>query len=370
MAAAVAGKQAVTRQVLGRLRLASQLLLRREGGTVAETVRWMTGMQAQDFQAALWAVGARIPKSGASRVRAALDEGAIVRSWPFRGTLHLLAPEDLRWILAITSGRTVRSAAGRLRQLEITDRDAGICRDAALGLVAGGRPATRQELFTAFEAAGQSTKGQRGIHLLSLLCQDASLVPGPLAGNQQKLAAFDEWIPESRSVDREAGIAELLLRYLRSHGPATLRDFAWWSGLPLTETRAVFGAVSRQLAELGYDGTSYWLAPETAALLDDGAPGQRSVVILPGFDEFVLGYTDRSIVLPAEHVQDIVPGDNGMFKKAIVAGGQVVGGWGRDGSSRTAAVVPFPFDAVNGLRPAVQKSFELQAARYLDFLDS
>ena len=131
--------------------------------------------------------------------------------------------------------------------------------------------------------------------------------------------------------------------------------------------------VRDQLVGLEFEGATYWLSPATAALLQDGVPGQRTVLALPGFDEFLLGYTDRSLVLAPGDADKVVPGGNGMFKKTIVSGGQVIGTWtragsGKTGAGKTGAVVPEPFDTVNGLRPAAQKSFELQAAKYLRFL--
>lgn len=363
-------KTRVSTKVMGRLRLASQGLLGSGFDGVPEAVRAMTAMQAQDLQSALWAVGVRVPGAGLSDVRRALDDGSVIRSWPMRGTLHLLAPEDLRWILNITTARMVQSTAGRHRQLEIIGRDVEVCREAALGLVDGGRAASREELFRAFEAAGQATKAQRGVHLLWMLCQNAVLVPGPLDGNQQKFVGFDHWITSSRYLGREEGIAELLLRYLRRHGPATLRDFAWWSSIPLTEVRRALPAVSGGLVELEHEGTQYWMSPETASLLDAGVPGQRTLLALPGFDEFVLGYTDRSIVLPPEHAQKIVPGGNGVFKKAIVAGGEVIGTWARQGSGRATAVVPVPFDPTKPLTPAALAGFRRAVERYEGFLAS
>ena len=357
--------------VMGRLRLAAQGLLGPGFGTVPEAVRWMTAMQAQDLQAVLWAVGQRVPGSSVGDVRGALDRGEIVRSWPMRGTLHVLAPEDLKWMLAITSDRLIRGMAGRHRELGINEADADAAAGAALQLVSGGG-ASRAELFEAFERAGQSTAGQRGIHLLGILCQRGLLVQGPLAGNQQLVVAFGDWITVSRTLSRADGIAEWLLRYVRSHGPATERDFAWWSGIPLTEVRAALAQVLDRLVRLEFAGTCYWLSPETAALLEDGVPGQRTVLALPGFDEFLLGYADRSLVLPQEHAGKVVPGGNGVFKKSLVAGGGVIGTWagppGGRGAGRGAGVVPEPFDALNGLRPAAQKSFELQAAKYRRFL--
>lgn len=366
----------LTRPLLGRLRLVSQGLVGAGFASVPEAVRTMTAMQAQDLPAALWAVGVRVPGAALADVRGALDRGEVVRSWPMRGTLHLLAPEDLGWILQITSGRLLRSLGARHRQLEITSADIDAAADAALQRVAGGAAISRAELFEAFDQAGQSPAGQRGIHLLAALCQLRLLVLGPLAGNQQLVVAFDDWITASRTLDRAEGTAEWLLRYLRSHGPATERDFAWWSGIPLTETRAALAQVKDQLAELEFEGNRYWLAPETAALLAEGVPGGRSVLALPGFDEFVLGYTDRSVVLPADHADKIVPGGNGVFKKTIVAGGQVVGTWsatarrGRPGAGRNQGVdvVAEPFETRDGLRPAARQSFELRAAEYRRFL--
>jgi len=355
-------------RIMGRLRLVSQGVLGEGVGSVPETVRWMTAMQAQDLPAALWAVGLRSSGAGLGSVRAALDDGEIVRSWPMRGTLHLVAPEDLRWMLRITTPRMIRGAATRHRQLEISEGDIKLCRDVALEMLTGGKAATRQEMFAAFEAAGQVTKEQRGVHLLGLLCQTASIVLGPLAGNQQKFAAFDEWIPESRSLEREEGIAEWVLRYMRSHGPATERDFSWWSGIPLTEVRQGLSSVESELVKLIFEGSTYWLSPSMAELLDVGVPGERAVQALPAFDEFLLGYTDRSLVLPPEHADKIVPGGNGVFKKIIVAGGQVVGTWAMQGSGKASGVVPVTFDEAKPLGTAAAAGFRKAGDRYLKFV--
>jgi len=367
----------LTPRVLGRLRLANQGLLGGGFPTVPGAVRWMTAMQAQDLGAALWAVGQRVPGTAASDVRAALDAGTVVRSWPMRGTLHLLAPEDLRWILGITSGRLMNMVAGRHRELAITPDDIAHCRDIAFktaeALKAEGRPgASREQLFQAFEEAGQLTKAQRGIHLLGSLCQRAWLVQGPMAVNkgkvgvQQLFVPFDEWIPESRDLSREEGIAELLVRYVRSRGPATIKDFSWWSQIPLKEARAALDAVRDSLVELQFGGSSYWLTPESAAMLDDGVPGSRSLLALPGFDEYLLGYQDRSLVLAPGYSELVVPGKNGVFKRIIVSGGEVIGTWARTVSGKTAGVAAEPF--AGPLGPGTERSFQAQGRAYLKFM--
>ncbi len=358
------------RRVLGRLRLVSQGLLDvgERPESPADVVRLMTAMQAQDLQAALWAVGVRLPGSGVSGVRAALDTGTIVRSWPMRGTLHLVVPEDLGWMLQLTADRLTKGIAARHRELGITWADVEKCRDLALEHLSSVGPASRTDLFAVFDAAGQPTQGQRGVHILGTLCRHGWLVQGPLAGNQQLLVAFDQWIPQSRRLERAEAVAEWLLRYFRSHGPATVRDFAWWTQIPLTEVRSALEEIRRELVELELDGTGYWMSPGTAELLDGRVPGGRSVLLLPGFDEFLLGYTDRSLVLPPEYANLIVPGGNGVFKKTVVTAGEVIGTWAVEGKGQRAAVVPELFDGDHRLGPAAQAAFDKASRRYLEFL--
>src|SRR6478736_5955590 len=152
-------------RMVGRLRLVSQRLAGIEATSVPGLVRWMTAMQAQDLPAALWAVGVRVPGAGITDVRAAIHSGTVVRSWPMRGTLHLVAPEDLRWMLDLTAERLTRSIAGRHRQLKITWADVEKARDLALEHISAEGPVRRAALFKAFDDGGQPTQGQRGIHL-------------------------------------------------------------------------------------------------------------------------------------------------------------------------------------------------------------
>jgi hypothetical protein len=182
--------------------------------------------------------------------------------------------------------------------------------------------------------------------------------------------AFDEWIPVSRTLERQEAIAEFMLRYFRSHGPATLRDFAWWTQLPLPEVRAALEQNSGQLAELEFAGATYWMSPETASLLDDGVPGQRSVLLLPGFDEFLLGYQDRSLVFPPEHASKKLPAGNRVLRNTNVSRGEVIGTWARVGAGRSAAVGPELFDETRPLGAGAQLAFAKAAEQYLTFLNT
>ncbi len=256
-----------------------------------------------------------------------------------RGTLHALTPDDLRLILPLTRNRVIGSLNARHRELEITDADvAAASRAAESALTTGSDRLSRKELFAVFEAAGQRTTGQRGIHLAFLLANSGLLCLGPFAGSEQAWVLLDEWAPgTAHQVDRDEAIAEVALRYFRSHGPATVADFAWWTKLPLRDVRAAAAAVRDRLGVVSVDDVEYFAAPEHLEL-PPRAPVARSVFALPGFDEFLLGYTDRSAALDARYAPRIVPGNNGVFKPTIVAAGRVVGTWTRKDTSRSIDV--------------------------------
>ena len=389
----------VTPATLALLRLHSQGILPTSTKPIpglVDVVRSLTALQGQDFPGALWSIGLRVPGSTRADVEAAFNRGEMVRSWPLRGTLHVTVAEDLGWILSLTRERMLSSMTARHRQLEITGPDLDQVRSIALGLLeqfgtgsragqaeahsACGR-ATRDELFAAFEAAGQRTRAQRGIHLLWLLCTEGTLVQGPIrtnagTGKTQFFVSTKTWIKNPRVLVREEALAELTLRYFRGHGPATIKDFAWWAKLTLKDINTALEQVKSQLATLECNGSLYWLAPETAELLGGQAPvqrfsGARTLLLLPGFDEYLLGYTDRSASLAAHHASLIVPGGNGMFKATVVAGGQVVGTWrkaqgAQEKESELAGVV-HP-ELFGELSPSQGKALANQAAAHARWL--
>lgn len=328
-------------------------------GTPAEVVSWMLAMQAQDLPGALYSVGLRMQRPALSKVRAALDSGEVVRSWPMRGTLHLCPAEDLGWMLSLAAPRVIASLKTRHRELEISAAD--VAKAAELTLVAAGVPVSREELLTVLSAGGQAVAQQRGVHLLGLLCMQGHLVQGPVRGTKQLFVASEQWITHPRELERGEALAEYVRRYFRAHGPATIKDFCWWTKLTLQDARLGLAAVRQELAVLEVEGEEYFLAPEVLELPPASA---RSLLLLPGFDEFLLGYADRSAALAAEHAVRIVPGNNGMFMPTIVYGGRVVGTW-RKPQSTKGEVELVPFEP---LSPAVQRSAELAAGRYQLFM--
>jgi hypothetical protein len=332
-----------TTRDLALLRLVALRLAGPGSAAPAEAVRWLLAAQAQEFPGALTSVALRTRAAGRAGVVAALDAGEIVRSWPMRGTLHFVVAADLPWLLELTAVRALRGHETRRRQVGLAEADLARARDLAAEALAGGPGLVRKELFAVWEAAGIATGDQRGAHLIYYLAQSGALCLGPVAGAEQRFVLVEEWVQGARRPPREEALAEFALRYYRSHGPATLPDLARWGKLTLTDARAGLAAVRDRLERVSVGDTDYFMDPETPALLDAHRERAGGVLLLPGFDEFMLGYGDRSAALPTEFAELIVPGGNGMFRPTVVAGGQVVGTWRHEGrgEKRTLAATPF-----------------------------
>ena len=338
---------------LTALRLTAQGVAAAETSDPVAVVRRMLAMQAQDLPGALWSVALRTPAATRAQVQAALDAGTIARSWPFRGTLHLVMPEDLGWMLPLAARRQATTAAKRRADLGIDDAALDRAESTARELLAPG-PMRRDALLASWAERGIDTDGQRGYHLLWNLAQSQVLVFGPADGRQPTFALFEHRIAAPRRLDRDELLAELALRYFGSHGPATVRDLAWWASITLSDARAGLEACGDRLERRTIGGVEYAMRPG----LERAAPG---VFALPGFDEYLLGYQDRSAALPPQHAPRVVPGGNGVFLPTIVAGGEVVGLWRRTERAGRIDVTAEPFDA---LTARARAGFERAMRRY------
>ena len=325
------------------LRLVAQRIAGPRPAAATEAVRRLTAVQGQDLPGALLSVALRTTDGARADVEAALDAGEVVRSWPMRGTLHLLAAEDLPWLIELLGPRMLAGAPARRAQLRITDESIEQARGIAVEALAGGRRLRRKELLGALAEGGVDIAGQRGYHLLWYLSQTSTLCLGPMDDGEQCFVLMDEWIRAPRRLEHDEALAELAGRFFRGHGPATVKDLARWANIRITEARAGLAAVRDTLARLEVDGVDYFLDPETPDLLATCRKEARGTFLLPGFDEFVLGYGDRSAVLDPAFADRIVPGGNGMFRPTVVSDGRIVGTWqwtGR-GAKRTVTATPF-----------------------------
>ncbi len=332
---------------LARARLVAQGLVTRPFATAADAVGAFVAMQGQDLPGVISSAALRVKGGTAQGVLDDLTAGRLVRGYPMRGTVFLMPAADVTWVTELCAAPAVRAARNRRPQLGLdqTHVDEALV-VAARALEEG--PISRPALFQLWADGVFDPQGGRGYHVLAALISETHLCYGPWNGVEQDVALAGQWLPPARTVadlfdgDRIAAVAELLRRYLASHGPATLRDFAWWTKLSLGEIRRALPLIVGDLETDGAAEPSYW----RAGLLDEVAALGRasaSPLLLPGFDEFVLGYQDRTFAMTEAEHQRIVPGNNGVFRRTIVASGRVVGTWARGGrpSRRTLTLDEF-----------------------------
>jgi hypothetical protein len=294
--------------------------------TPGEVVKGLGAIQAQDYVGALWAIGLRMKASTEQTIEQAISDRKIIRTWPMRGTLHFVAPEDVRWMLTLLTPRIMARAERRHKQLELDSATFARSEVLVTKALQGGKRLTRPEMMAVLEQGGISTSGQRGYHILQWAGQSGLICFGPRQGKQETFVLLDEWLPEGgNSLSREESLAELAHRYFTGHGPATIQDFIWWSGLPATDARASLEMVESQLAHQELGGQRYWIS-STSPTTKAASP---AAYLLPGFDEYLLGYKNRRAVLDPAHARKVVPGGNVIFKPLLVIDGRVVGIWKR-----------------------------------------
>ncbi|PTR32321.1 winged helix DNA-binding protein [Rhodococcus sp. OK519] len=331
-----------TLRELALMRLVAQGIAGPGFGSAAEAVRRLTAAQAQDFPGALTSIALRSGPEGRTSILDALNAGAVVRSWPMRGTLHFVAAQDLPWMLALTGARTLSSARARHRALDIDDAAVEQAGAVARNVLAG-NGLDRGHLLHEWGQAGIATANQRGQHLMWTLALTGVVCLGPVDDGQQRVVLSAEWIRDARELHGDEALAEWATRYFRSHGPATLDDFVWWTKLPVRQARAGLAMASEHLERIQVDGTDYFLDPATPGLLATHRREARGIFLLPGFDEFILGYRDRSAAVDRAFQPRLQPGNNGMFSPTVVDNGRVVGTWKRPRRGTTADVDATPF---------------------------
>lgn len=327
----------------------------------AEVVRWLGAVQAQDLTSAYWTIGARCKTATHADVDRALADRLIVRTWAMRGTLHFLAAEDIRWITALLGGNLIRRSITVYRARELDDEAFAPIRDVLVTLLEGGQQLSRPALFEALEARGIRTTQQRGYNILTRASLEGLICHGVPQGKQPAFTLLDDWLPPSAALPRDEALARLAERYFTSRGLATVQDFSSWASLTLGEARQGLEAVKSRLMPDRHDGVIYWRALEDIP----PRPASPSVHLLPGFDEFYLGYKDRTAVIEPDFMQRVCPGANGVFYPTVVIDGVISGTWKRALKKDTVIISAEPFTHFSR---AESDAIAIAAERYGDFL--
>ena len=343
-----------------RLRARAQRLSELSASTdegVASVVAAVCGVQAQDRRAAALAVRARSTGLTVADVeRAQFADRSLVRTWAMRGTFHLLAAEDVRWLLALFGPTFVAAARRRFAELGLDEhRCARGVRAIARALARHG-PRTRAELADDLRADGLPVEtGSRAVvHLVRRAALEGVLCVGPHRGGEEAYVLLDDWVPTGRRPDRgdDAPLADLGRRYLAAYGPAGPHDLAAWCGLPVARARRAWARLAGELSEVSVEGTPSWVLAGTAT---EAAGGRRpSVRLLPAFDTYLLGYRSRDSHVDDRHARRVWPG-GGWIHPTLVVDGRLVATWRLAG----AQVVVEPFEALD---PVVLRSLEREAA--------
>jgi winged helix DNA-binding protein len=326
---------------IAKLRLHTQHIIQADFTNVADVVHYMGAMQAQDYASALWSIALRTPHLVESDVVNAINNREIVRTWPMRGTLHFVAAADVHWMRALLAPRVITESAGMRKQRDISDTLIIQARSLLVAALSGGKRMTRKDIFVLFESHGITTAEQRGITILNYLAQDGLLCLGPHDDKQPTFVLLDEWISPTPQPNRQEALGMLATRYFISHGPATLKDFAGWGNMTIRDAKLGIDQAGSTIVQQSINVTDYWLGATTPVVEET-----RSTVLLPGFDEYMLGYKDRSASLDQPYAQRITPGGNGVFMPTIVIDGRVAGTWKKMIKKGRIIITLLPFETL------------------------
>jgi Winged helix DNA-binding domain len=324
----------------------------------ADVVGWLGAVQAQEYPFAKWGLALRMRRATEATVERACAAGAILRTHVLRPTWHFVTPADIRWLLALTAPRVRAAVAYYDRQLGITPAVVSRANRAIAAALEGGAEVTRGELKAVLAGAGVAVDGtQRLAHVIMHAELDAVICSGARRGKQFTYALLDERAPTPRMPSRDQALAELARRYFTSHGPAQLRDFAWWSGLTSADARSGLEMSRQHLADEEIEGKRYWFAPSTRTL----APPTRAAFLLPPYDEYLIAYKDRSASIDPALWKPTAGRD--PFAAPVLVGGRVIGGWRHPAGSATITL-----DLPRRLSASDARLVDHAARRYGDFL--
>ena len=322
-------------------------------------------MQAQEVEAGMLSIGVRCEAITAGGVsRALVEERSIVRIWAMRGTLHFVAADDLAWMLPLFGPRFIRG--GRKRRLDLGldeatgERGVRLLRD----LLGERGPLMKAEIAEALSAKGIPMAGQASIHLIGLAAMQGWVCYGPLRGKKGSFVLIEDWLGKPLETSVENGIEELARRYLAAFAPATVEDFASWAGLSIRDCRTAWEIIASDLFEVKMGNSTVWMLLTQLDMLEDKMANRLVVNLLPRYDTYLLGYTDRSLIIDPEHVKRIYPG-GGLIHPALLVDGKVAGTWRTD---RKRGKVEVEVELFEHLSASVQNELEAEIKAVSHFL--
>lgn len=342
-------------------RLHNQLLSQTKYTRPDQVVEWLGAVQAQDYGGAKWALGLRLKEVTDQAIEQAFSEGTILRTHVMRPTWHFVTPADIRWMLALTAPRVLPHLAYGDRQLGLDQTTVKRSNTVLAKALQGGKQLMRTELESVFQKNGILTAGLRFTHLLIHAELDGIVCSGARRGKQFTYALLDERAPQANTLERDEALAELTRRYFRSHGPATLQDYVWWSGLTMADARRGIQAIRSELEQETVEAQTYWFPASTPVELP-----AATVHLLPDFDEYMVAYTDRSSIFDAAHTDKLDARGSILNQYAMMLNGRTAGTWKRTIKKDEVAIELSPFKP---LKKAEDRAVRAAAQQYGRFLE-
>jgi hypothetical protein len=351
------------------LNITQQRLINQHVGVVpfekpAEVVDWLVAVQAQDYFGAKWALGLRLHNAHDVDLDRAFNAGEILRTHVLRPTWHFVTPADIRWLLALTAPRVLAVNAAMYRKLELDDATLKRGHKALTKALQGGQHLTRDELRATLEKAGLAVgTGQRLAYIVMHAELDGLICSGPRRGKQFTYALLEERVSPTTPLKRAEALATLAQRYFTGHGPATAQDFAKWSGLTSADAKRGLEMVKTQLQHETLNGAEYWFSSLVAPL--DAKRATSTAYLLSVYDEYIIGYHDRSMIASPEVAAKLFTMGNALTA-VIVFDEHIVGTWRRSFDKDVVAIEINPFSA---LTKSQNRAVAAAAQRYGEFLE-
>ena len=304
-------------------RLLSQQICGTGFSSADELVHWLGGIQAQDYSNAKWSIGVRISSLDDERIEKSIHDKFIIRTWMFRGTLHFVDSGDSDWLLKLLANRILHAGEWRNRQLGLDKKILKNCLKLLDKILTDGLPHTREDITKGFHLKGMKVNGIMLSHILQYSALNGQICFGPKEGSQFTYILLDQIPVKKHAKTHEEALNELAFRYFRSHGPATINDFIWWSGLSVKDAYIALENIKPKLMSDVFHDSKFWMTDHR-----ETQEKKEGVHLLPAFDSYLIAYRDRSIYLDDMNTSKVIS-QNGIFRPIIVCDGKIVGIWRR-----------------------------------------
>ncbi len=342
------------------LRSFNQQITNPKFNTAEEITGWMGAFQAQDYGMSKWALGIRLLNSTEAAINMEFNSGSIIRTHLLRPTWHIVSSKDIYWISGLTAPRIKASLKFRDKQLELTDIIYNKCNRILEKSLRDSNHQTREELISELKKFKIDVEYNRASHIFLRAELDGIICSGKHKEGKPTYAILEEWVPERKNINREEALKELAKRYFTSRGPALITDFAWWSGLSISNVKLALDFNKGCLISEEIQNQTYWMADTYL----EPTPDSEEIYFLPAFDEFLISYRDRTASLLLNDNKKVIS-NNGIFYPSVMKNGQVIGIWKRNIRNNRVLLTKTLFNSGTSDR---DNNFLISINRYSNFI--